>query len=356
MVGGFLGAGKTTLLKETARRLAGQGKRISLITNDQAGGLVDTSFLKIDNDSVLEVSGSCFCCNFNGLLEAVGQARQKGQAEIIIAEPVGSCTDLSATILQPLKDKYGDEYELAPLTVLIDPQKLQSLLAGDNAGLHGSSAYILKKQLEEADVIAINKKDLLKTGKLADLMSETTENYPQASVFSMIALDGDNVGSWLSYVLSANASGQNIAEVDYDIYAEGEAVLGWLNATMTVSGPETNWNLFGKTLLRSLGENFDCEKVPVGHAKLMVRAGDEYLIGNLTGKLDTLKIRGNIESTGQIELILNIRFEMSPEQLKVLVREEVDKALGKSLKGSQMILKCLSPGRPNPTFRYQKVV
>ncbi|HVN79638.1 MAG TPA: hypothetical protein VMW38_11625 [Terriglobia bacterium] len=42
------------------------------------------------------------------------------------------------------------------------------------------------------------------------------------------------------------------AEVDYDVYAEGEAVLGWLNATITLRGKPTEWNLFAGSLLRGL--------------------------------------------------------------------------------------------------------
>ena len=45
LVGGFLGAGKTTMLWETARRIMDSGKRVGLITNDQAPDLVDTAIL-----------------------------------------------------------------------------------------------------------------------------------------------------------------------------------------------------------------------------------------------------------------------------------------------------------------------
>ncbi|HBT77267.1 MAG TPA: hypothetical protein DEB39_10180, partial [Planctomycetaceae bacterium] len=74
LVGGFLGSGKTTLLAEAAKTLTAEGKTVGLITNDQAPDLVDTRLLsRIDGlvgkgpeGSVVEVSGSCFCCNFNG--------------------------------------------------------------------------------------------------------------------------------------------------------------------------------------------------------------------------------------------------------------------------------------------------
>ncbi|MBM4165271.1 MAG: cobalamin synthesis protein P47K, partial [Lentisphaerae bacterium] len=123
LVGGFLGSGKTTLLWEAARRLTGRGHSVGLVTNDQAPDLVDTAFLSRSGAGVQEVSGSCFCCNFGGFINAVKSLIDQ-QADIIIAEPVGSCTDLSATILQPVKDQHP-AIDLAPLTVLADPGRVR---------------------------------------------------------------------------------------------------------------------------------------------------------------------------------------------------------------------------------------
>jgi Ni2+-binding GTPase involved in maturation of urease and hydrogenase len=85
--GGFLGAGKTTLLWEAAQRLMKQGLNVGLITNDQAPELVDSVLLSKHGLKVSEVSGSCFCCNFNGLTAAIQQLRTEAATDIIIAEP-----------------------------------------------------------------------------------------------------------------------------------------------------------------------------------------------------------------------------------------------------------------------------
>ena len=70
-VGGFLGAGKTTLLYEVTNILKDRGKKVGLITNDQAPDLVDTSLLEQIGINVAEVSGSCFCCDFKALRKAM---------------------------------------------------------------------------------------------------------------------------------------------------------------------------------------------------------------------------------------------------------------------------------------------
>ncbi len=240
LVGGFLGAGKTTLLWEAASRIMKQGKRTGLITNDQAPELVDTSFLLHHNVNVAEVSGSCFCCNFNGLINAVHRVKMASEAEVIVAEPVGSCTDLSATILQPLKNNFQDELVVSPLTVLADTARLADILNGGTAGLHPSAAYIYRKQLEESDIILISKTDQGKAGDLALLMEKVKVAYPDADVMQISAKTGEGIDEWLEEVMRRTDAGKKLVEVDYDVYAEGEAVVGWLNATIQLTQLENS--------------------------------------------------------------------------------------------------------------------
>src|SRR5262245_41301745 len=114
MVGGFLGAGKTTTLARLARHYLGRGQRVGLVTNDQAQDLVDTNSLRAQGFPVEEVPGACFCCKFDDLVQRVQCVEQKERPDVILAEPVGSCTDLVATVVQPLKDLYADRIEVAP--------------------------------------------------------------------------------------------------------------------------------------------------------------------------------------------------------------------------------------------------
>ena len=162
------------------------------------------------------------------------QAISVNGAGVVLGEPVGSCTDLSATVLQPLKHLYGHRFNLASLTVLVDPFRLQEALGSGAARVFPDSVYyIFHKQLEEADAIAINKSDLISSADLNSLESQVRERFPQAPVFSMSAKTGAGFDSWLAFVRNGARTGQRIAEVDYDVYAEGEAVLGWLNARLS---------------------------------------------------------------------------------------------------------------------------
>src|SRR5215216_8210573 len=91
MIGGFLGAGKTTAVAALAQRLAAQGLRIGLITNDQGSELVDTAMLRARGFATEEIPGGCFCCRFNSLVDAARKLTDSARPDAFVAEPVGSC-------------------------------------------------------------------------------------------------------------------------------------------------------------------------------------------------------------------------------------------------------------------------
>ena len=170
MIGGFLGAGKTTAVGKLAHYLTAKGLRVGLITNDQAGGLVDTRLLRGQGFATEEIAGGCFCCRFNTLVDAAARLNEASRPDVFIAEPVGSCTDLVATVSYPLRRIYGQDFTVAPLSVLVDPIRARRIFGLDSGGSFSSKvAYIFKKQLEEADVIVVSKSDLLPSEEIAPL-------------------------------------------------------------------------------------------------------------------------------------------------------------------------------------------
>ena len=123
-VGGFLGAGKTTAIQALARIFARQGLKAAAITNDQATGLVDTLFLANAGVPAEEVAGSCFCCNFNGLAESIQHSIKTAAPDVILAEPVGSCTDIVATVIRPMRALMKDQVDVLAYSVLVEPDRL----------------------------------------------------------------------------------------------------------------------------------------------------------------------------------------------------------------------------------------
>ena len=194
MIGGFLGAGKTTAILRLAHHLHALGTRVGLITNDQSIGLVDTALLQSQGMPVEEITGGCFCCRFQSLVDAAGNLTNTSAPEVFIAEPVGSCTDLRAAVSYPLSRIYGEDFEIAPLSVLVDPIRAMRVLGLDRGKSFSEKVvYIYGKQLEEADLIVINKTDLLSDTDHAALREALASGYPEARIVSISARTGDGL-------------------------------------------------------------------------------------------------------------------------------------------------------------------
>src|SRR5439155_11283927 len=107
---------------------------------------------------------------------------------IILVEPVGSCTDFSATVMQPLKHLHGNALEVFPLTVLLDPARLREALGfGSSRKFPDSVYYIFCKQLEEADAIVINKADLVSAQDLGSLQALVKRHFSSRPVLAISA-------------------------------------------------------------------------------------------------------------------------------------------------------------------------
>lgn len=357
IIGGFLGAGKTTAIWSAAKALSQAGHKVGIITNDQASELVDTRFLQTAGGKTAEVSGSCFCCNFPGFIDAISSMKESG-IDIVLSEPVGSCTDLSATIVQPLKDQYSEQISLGPLSVLADAARLNDILNEETSGLHPSAAYIIRKQMEETDLLVINKTDLYPEEEITELKQRAEEAFPLAEVICVSALLGTGIPEWMQALEHSEKCGTHLlTDIDYDVYAEGEAVLGWLNAAVQLHADQCNWRAFLQDLLDRLSRRFDERQQAVGHLKILISENKNLLVGNVVGDHSTLKIRGEAKGgIHDVEMTINARVQMPPADLEAAVREELERSAG-VLDGYEIeVLKCLQPGRPDPTYRYNAVI
>jgi G3E family GTPase len=365
LVGGFLGAGKTTLVARAAERLRAQGKRVGLVANDQAADLVDTELLKETGAQVEEVAGGCFCCRFPDMIAAMQRLAGQGGAEVLIGEPVGSCTDLSATVMQPLKKLHGHEFQLSPFSVLVDGNqvrvldRLRSTFAQDaSARFPDNVLYIYEKQLEEADLIVLNKTDLLSPAELADLKGSLARRFPETPLLSMSAASGEGVDAWLDFLGEGRPVGGKIAEVDYDTYAAGEAALGWLNASVRLRarGP-LDWKALAGSLLETIRDELRGQSAQIAHLKVYLTASGGRLVGNLTGNDAPLSLRGQIDGREtDAVLLVNARVHVRPDALREIVEKAIEATTRDRATATVTALRSFFPGRPQPTYRYQTVV
>ena len=356
MVGGFLGAGKTTALLRLADHFFAQGRRVGLITNDQSQGLVDTTMVAARGYPVEEITGGCFCCRFTSLTDAADKLTRDARPDVFLAEPVGSCTDLRATVQYPLRRMYEDNYRVAPLSVLVDPVRAARMIGLEQGHVFSQKVqYIYEKQLEEADIIVINKSDLLTAERSAALEAVLKARFPQADVVTVSARSGAGLDMWFDRLSGALAA-RTAMDVDYDLYADGEALLGWVNATCRVSSAEP---FDGNRLLSQLAGRVQralaAAAIEIAHFK-MTLTPDE---GNDLAVLNLVRTDAQPESPYRLaddlaagELILNLRAEGDPSQLNDITVS----ALEAVARECRVVISVehaehFRPGRPQPTHR-----
>ncbi len=360
MIGGFLGAGKTTAVAKLAQRLTQRGLKVGLITNDQGRELVDTQMLRSKGFATEEIPGGCFCCRFNSLVDAADKLTAATQPDVFVAEPVGSCTDLVATVTYPLRRIYGNSFLIAPVSVLVDPVRAARVLGLESGGNFSEKVvYIYKKQLEEADIIVINKVDLLAPSRVEELRAALAEKFPRAEIVAVSSRDETNLDAWFARLESGEQSNVGTMEVDYDIYADGEALLGWFNATVRLQAATAfdAENVITR-LARAIQEHLKVQHAEVAHLK-MTYSPDEALAGEIAAVnlvrndfVPELSIKlQDLSRSGQ--LIINLRAENAPEALATIVRESLSLLQRDvpTLTAQLDHLEHFRPGRPTPTHR-----
>lgn len=356
MIGGFLGAGKTTTIGRLARAYQHRGLKVGIVTNDQATDLVDTHTLRSQGFDVGEVAGACFCCNFNELTETVGRLEARQRPDVVLAEPVGSCTDLVATVVQPLMKLYGERFDVAPYGVILKPSHGRKILKGEaKSGFSPKAAYIFKKQIEEADFVILNRIDELEPDEVEELAALIEAEQPGAPILRMSARTGAGFEALLEMLEQRGAFGRRILDLDYDIYAEGEAELGWLNSSLRVSsegGFALDELLLGivERLRQSLAEA-DAE---TAHLKAIGLWEGFYGVANLVSSDSPaeLSLPSNCQ-VKQADVVVNARVATSPEELQEQVEAAVRcvcEDLGAEVEFRQT--QSFRPGRPVPTHRF----
>jgi Ni2+-binding GTPase involved in maturation of urease and hydrogenase len=355
MLGGFLGAGKTTTIARLARHYQQQGLKVGIVTNDQATDLVDTNSLRAQGFDVGEVPGACFCCNFRKLTETVGELEMSARPDLILAEPVGSCTDLVATVVRPLQQLYGATFDVAPYAVLLKPSHGSRILRGESkGGFSPQAAYIFTKQLEEADLIVINRVDELSPAETDELAAMLAERYTGTPILRLSAKAGTGFAGLVEVLDQRGRFGQRLMDVDYDTYAIGEAELGWLNSSLEIDASEPlDLDALLVDIITRLRDRLATIEAETAHLKVIGMAEGLYGVANLVSSFSPPEL--SLASRGQVraaQLVVNARVATSPETLTELVEQTVAEACAaRGARAKIQQTQSFRPGRPVPTHR-----
>lgn len=349
-MGGFLGSGKTTAITNAAKVLMREGKKVAIITNDQGDQQVDSTFVKSLGIPIREVANGCFCCNYHQLDDQIEELKKAGP-EIIFAESVGTCTDLIATIAKPMS-KLKPEMEIV-ISIFADASMVSSIIAGRETFAEDSVRYIYKKQLEEADILVLNKIDLVASKDQQVLDEIIASEYPGKVILYQNSLDESDVERWIQKNYTFLHQGQRRSlNIDYEIYGAGEAKLAWLDKSLTMINNSGNAHRLAEKMIVSIVHQIQSRHLAIGHLKFFVESNGkkEKISVTQTGIASDIKL-ADVDAT-EATILINARVETEPSILEEIVQQsltQTSERYGCIIKeGNWSVFK---PGFPRPTYR-----
>ncbi len=364
LIAGFLGSGKSTAITRLSNFLLKKGLQAAVLASGQGKELVDTATMRSRGLETEEIHGGCLAGDFDLFTGAARRVTGSGGADVLIAEAVGSCADLVATVSNPLRHFFSGEFTLAPLSVLVDPVRAERIFGLESGGKFSDKiAYIYRKQIEEAEIVVINKADLVSVAKLTRLKKVLEELAVNATVFIVSARTGEGLEDWFEDLVRREHSARAGTQVDYNVYAEAEAQLAWLHCTVHLSSVKyfDSSKVLGE-LAGGIQALLQQEGSEIGHLKVTLEP-DEHLDGiavlNLVRNDHLPELSAELPEPIQSgKMLLNLRAEADPEILHSIVNRALLALMEKSPDLFARMEHCehFRPGRPQPTHRIASAV
>jgi G3E family GTPase len=157
---GYLGAGKTTLLNRILSEP--HGKKYAVIVNEFGEIGIDNELVVNADEEVFEMNNGCICCTVRGDLVRIidGLMRRKGKFDAIIVETTGLADPAPVAQTFFMDEQVGAKTKLDAVVTVADAKWLKARL---------KDAPEAKNQIAFADVILINKTDLVTPPELAEI-------------------------------------------------------------------------------------------------------------------------------------------------------------------------------------------
>ena len=228
---GFLGAGKTTSMLAFARSINARWGKAAILANDLgASNIVDADFTATSDVLTTSIAGNCICYQHENLVDKLRQL-VAGGATVIFSDIPGCGIGALDHVYLQLAEREGEEFELMPFTCIVDPERLRMLMEGEgDLNLPAEMRFLLDAQMAEADLIVLNKVDLLSSAEVEKRLALIRTLHPDTPVMTMSARTGEGVDAVVDYLMTHEAAAEH-REIGYgsEAFMAAERLLSWYN-------------------------------------------------------------------------------------------------------------------------------
>lgn len=330
VVSGFLGAGKTTTMIAMAEHMNETYGETAIIANDLGANLVDTNLTQTSGCTVAEIASGCICYQMDNTIDQIRRLRDKEDAVFVMSDIPGCGVGALDHVYHTLARDHADEFTLSPFMVVVDPERLRMIMPEKaDINLPDELVYLLKLQLEEADLVVLNKIDLLDDDTRERYVDFLKTACPDIPVICISARERTNIDELAKFVTEHTSALKNFSVRNNHEFEQAEAKLTWYNRRLffkTNSGEKIDCNAVVDDLIEEIRMGLIERKRNVPHLKTFATSGNgDFNKASLIGvDYDIEYEQKFLRDHKNMRMIINARAVCESRPLARLVDDAVD--------------------------------